>query len=88
MTLTLDLAPPLRARDPLPLHRGMLWLLDAQIESFNVAPSLPIISGAMQWRHKETAVQVLEDMRRRCLIEWDGRNAKSIKITKHGRRFL
>jgi hypothetical protein len=42
----------------------------------------------MQWRHKETAVQVLEDMRRRCLIEWDGRNAKSIKITKHGRRFL
>lgn len=87
MTPALDLEMP-RPRNPLPVHRGLLWLLDAQIESFNVAPSLPVIAGAMHWRNGRTAADVLEEMHRRCLIQWDGRDAKSIKITKHGRRFL
>lgn len=87
MTLALDLAP-LEPLEPLPVHRGVLWLLDAQIESFQVAPKLKIIAAAMHWKNTRTAADVLENMRRRCLIEWDGRTANSIKITKHGRRFL
>jgi len=88
MTFALDLPPPATARDPLPVHRGVLWLLEMQIGGFGVAPSLPVIAAAMHWRHWQTATSVLEDMHRRCLIQWDGRKAQSIKITKHGRRFL